>query len=796
MIEKLNTSQQQAVEQLEGPSLVLAGAGSGKTKVLTQKIAHIINQGIWPAEVLAVTFTNKAAREMQHRVAQTIGEDAAKQVWLGTFHSTCARILRRDIANYKSEAGLSWSNQFVIYDDKDSLALIKEAIKACNLDEKLYQPKLLMHQISNLKSQLVSPYLYASQASSDFRKEKMAKIYDAYERLLCRNNALDFDDLLTKTVLMLQQNPSILQRYHQQFKHVLVDEFQDTNDCQYELVRLIVEGCLKNDAVLNREHHWKGRSFTVVGDVDQSIYSWRGANFKIILNFQNDFPECTLIKLEENYRSTATILNLANAVIKNNKERLDKTLKAVRGQGSPVECYEAQDDRDEAHFVVDKFQQLQREFNLHPGDCCILYRTNAQSRTLEDVLISQGIPYTVVGGIKFYERKEIRDILAYLTVIFNPSDGHSLKRIINVPKRGVGNTSIQKLEALGNVHNQSLFETLADIDSIDGVQTKAKVAIKSLVAQIILWRDLVEKGLQLDELVTQVLETSGYLEFLKLEDPTDDEGRVENLEEFVNLTRQYLLKNPEGGLAGFLTQMALLTDLDTADTKENMLVLMTLHAAKGLEYPVVAMVGLEEGIFPHSRSLNEPDQMEEERRLMYVGITRAKDKLLITYARKRMVFGDIRFSVPSRFMRELPSEYLSGSYSLDQESDYYENRWRHDFEEGTISGRYNERKSYGQKQSSGYGQGYGYRANSYENKLSKNASSIPLAERDQPSAPKVEVPVNLLPKGTRVRHAKFGEGRIEQLLGEGQKAIYSIQFDTVAGKKLLDPKFAQLDVID
>lgn len=772
----LNPAQQRAVEQITGPALVLAGAGSGKTRVLTHKICHLIESGAHPAEILSVTFTNKAAKEMQNRVNNKLGQDLARGMWLGTFHSIAGRILRRDIQQYQAEAGRTWTNQFVIYDESDTVAVVKEALKLCNLDEKLYNPKATRYQISNFKNQLLTPQQYASQGQG-YRHEKLAMIYDTYEQLLCRNNALDFDDLLLKVVRLLQTSPELLQRYHRHFQHILVDEFQDTNDSQYEMIRLFSEGCLIQDRdTLDRKVLWNNRSLTVVGDVDQSIYSWRGANFKIILNFQRDFPESELIKLEENYRSTGNILELANAVIENNSERLDKTLIAVRGQGSQIDCYEASDDRDEAYTVVRQFQKLIAEKGLKPGECCVLYRTNAQSRSIEDVLMSLGLPYTVVGGTKFYERREIKDVMAYLTLIFNAQDGYSVKRVINVPKRGIGSTSLQRLEAIGHAEEVSLFEVLQRVEQYPEIPKKAQNAIRQFVTLIQQFQQQLEAGATLDELVVSILEQTGYVDELRKDDPVDDEGRIQNLEEFVNVTKQYLIDNTDGDLAGFLTQMALLSDLDTADARENMFVLMTLHAAKGLEYKAVALVGMEEGLFPHSRSNADNAQLEEERRLLYVGITRAEEYLQITYARKRMVFGDIRYSSPSRFLKEMPGHLLNGMYTLDREPRYEDRNndgvddWQRPAYRGNMPGRANERSAAG---------------DSYK----------PISASELLKSPKPAAPVNLLEKGTRVSHPKFGEGTVEQLLGEGQKAIYSIQFDRIAGKKLLDPRFANLEVL-
>ncbi len=839
LLQNLNPEQLEAVTHQLGPMLVLAGAGSGKTRVLTHQIAHRIETGVYPGEVLAVTFTNKAAKEMKERLGHLVGEALSKSLWIGTFHSICGRVLRRDVAHYTSKAGRTWNNNFVIYDESESMAAVKEVIKSLNLDDKLYAPKNIRYMISGFKNQMLDAFDYASTAK-DFRTEKLAQIYDGYEAILSRNNAMDFDDMLMITVKLLQQNPHVLQRYHNQFRHILVDEFQDTNDAQYELVRLLAEGCLKEDSSpdLHKEL-WQTRSLTVVGDVDQSIYSWRGANFRIILNFQSDFPDAKVIKLLQNYRSTANILEVANAIIEQNKERLPKELQSVRGPGEKINCFEAKDDREEAFYILDRLQQLTGGGSHKPGDCCILYRTNVQSRVLEDVLISRGIPYTMVGGLKFYERKEIKDVLAYMTVIFNDADSYSVKRVINVPKRGIGKTTVELLEGMADRHETTLYNVLKQADQVDGLKPKAAKAIGAFMSVMERLKRLsTEVGL--DELVTQILDLTGYFEELKLEDPTDTEGRQANVQEFVSVARQFMIENPateEGqpGLADFLTQMSLLSDIDTSEPVENKLVLMTLHACKGLEYPVVAICGMEEGLFPHFRSLNDTNQMEEERRLMYVGVTRAMERLFLTYARRRMLMGELRYSQPSRFLKEIPPEHLSGFYSLDRESgggrysdDDVDSMRRPNngssyggggssYGGGSSSGysreRFSDSESYGSRSSSGKSSGSRSSGGGYGgySQPSGNPNVSPHLRNRTPASARKSTPGELpivgssrpqpsptaaaFKVGDRVAHAKFGEGTVSQVLGDGEKAIYSIEFDTIPGKKLLDPKFAKLEKV-
>jgi DNA helicase-2/ATP-dependent DNA helicase PcrA len=812
LLENLNPTQTEAVTHQRGPLLVLAGAGSGKTRVLTHKIAYALEQGVAPESVLAVTFTNKAAKEMRHRIEQLTGQTGLNSYhssfWIGTFHGICGRILRREIEHYQTPAGRTWSNRFVIYDEDESMAAMKQVIKEQNLDDKLYNPKSIRYLISGLKNQLIDAYQYASGAK-DFKAEKLGQLFDAYEAVLSRNNALDFDDLLLMTVKLFQNNPDRLFRYHEQFKHVLVDEFQDTNDAQYELVRLIVEGCPKTERTPSlHKLLWEDRSLTVVGDVDQSIYSWRGANFRIILNFQKDFPDSRLIKLMENYRSTANILGVANAIIENNQDRLPKELISIRGEGQKITCFEAKDDREEALYIVDRVTQLTSGGVVKPGDCAFLYRTNQQSRAIEDVLMSRGLAYTVIGGMKFYERREIKDVLAYLTTLFNELDSYSVKRVLNVPKRGLGKTTIEKLEAEASRRDVSLYQVISQAAEVEGIQPKAQKALAGFTKTIDTLKFLAET-VPLDQLIVHVLEDTGLYEELKQEDPTDSEGRIGNVEEFVSVARQFLQENPEAGLGEFLTQMALLSDVDSAEPAENKFVLMTLHAAKGLEFPVVAISGMEEGLLPHFRSLNEKEPMEEERRLMYVGVTRAKERLFLSFARRRMVFGELKYTTPSRFLKEIPPHFLTGSYTLDQESrsdvdtlrqNRPTSRWdRSGGDDNSGPERYGSRSSSGGGSSygSGYGSGgrntssgystsssrSGYSSGSSAGFGSSSSGSSGSGMRIKSASPAAAS----FGVGDRVEHPKFGQGTVKQVIGEGDKAIYNVQFDTIAGKKLMDP---------
>jgi DNA helicase-2/ATP-dependent DNA helicase PcrA len=820
----MNPAQLEAVTHGTGPMLVLAGAGSGKTRVLTHRIANMIIGdfgralgGVWPQEIMAVTFTNKAAKEMRHRIGQLVGEEQAKNLWMGTFHSICGRILRREIPYYQTPNGRKWSGNFVIYDEDESNSAIKEVLKAQNLDEKLYPVRGIKSQISALKNAGITAYQYASNAK-DFKAERLAGLFDGYEEVLSRNNALDFDDLLLITTKLFRENPALLDRYHSHFKHLLVDEFQDTNDVQYELIRLLALGpqWVLGELDPTDAAFWQRRSLTVVGDVDQSIYSWRGANFRIILNFQKDLPQARLVKLLHNYRSTENILTVANTIIENNTERLPKELVAVKGAGAKVHLFEATDDREEALHVVDRLLAVTRDGRTKPGDCAILYRTNVQSRAIEDVLIARGLPYTMIGGLKFYERREIKDVMAYLTVLFNDQDSYSIKRILNVPKRAIGKTSIEHIEKAAKGRNISFFEMLRCIDLVEEVKGKARTGVIEFVQLIDRLKATAAQNVSVDDMMLAIRAQSGYDDALRVEEPEEAENRIANMDELINVARQFHNENPEGTLADFLTQMALLSDIDSAEPVENKFVMMTLHASKGLEYPVVVMCGMEEGLFPHSRTLNEPDQMEEERRLMYVGVTRAMEQLYMTYARRRMTFGEVKYTQPSRFLKEIPPDLLTGSFALDSEgrksaeieSTLRGSRW----DKGGRSGG-DSRSSFGNAAAGGS------ISRSQTTPRASGPEKIRLSgTRDYDSShppddfgapppslgkPKVSpsaaaggdsaAPVPSFKVGQRVRHPKFGDGTVEQVLDNAGKKLYNIQFDCVAGKKLMDPRHAKLE---
>jgi len=633
----LNKEQQQAVQHTEGPLLILAGAGSGKTKVLTVRIAHLLAQGVNPYEILAITFTNKAAKEMKSRVEGLVG-DVANRIWLSTFHSFCAKFLRFEIDSF-----LGYNSNFTIYDTSDSQAVIKAALKALNLDDKYYPVGAMIAAISDAKNKLLFASDFRKQAR-DFYQQKVADVYEYYERELRKNNALDFDDLLLVAVKLLQSNAAVLDKYSHRFRYVMIDEYQDTNHAQYLLAKLLAS-------------HWK--NIAVVGDADQSIYAWRGADIQNILDFEKDYPNCTSIKLEQNYRSTKIILDAANAVIDNNEGRPEKNLWTDKIEGAKIQHFTAQSEHEEAAFIGDTIAKKHDIHDVPYGDMAILYRTNAQSRVLEEALIKRALPYTMVGGTKFYDRKEIKDVLAYLRVLYNPFDDLSLLRIINVPKRSIGATTVAKLQDYAREKGTSLFMTLTQLHLIDSIKGKTKEKLEEFGILIFTLVSEMEDKTVLD-ILESILDRTGYL--AQLEESTDpqDQARAENIGELLSVAKDFQDTNPSGTVEDFLEQVALVNDVDSFEQEESKVTLMTLHAAKGLEFPIVFLCGLEEGLFPHSRTLMNPEEIEEERRLAYVGITRAEKELYISNATTRTVFGRTSSYLPSRFIDEIPEELVDG----------------------------------------------------------------------------------------------------------------------------------------
>ncbi|WKT84953.1 MULTISPECIES: DNA helicase PcrA [unclassified Thermosynechococcus] len=689
----LNPSQRRAVEHYCGPMLVVAGAGSGKTRTLTYRIAHLIRQHqVAPENILAVTFTNKAAREMKERLEALFGQEVAQQLyrrdwldlspleqqrvrsrvyqtytkslWIGTFHSLCARLLRLEIEAYQHPQGYRWTRHFTIFDESDVQSLIKEIATAeLNLDERQHDPRGIRYKISHAKNRGLSPDQLEQEQRSPAGRVA-AEVYRRYEATLAQNNALDFDDLILRTVQLLQQHPERLEYWHQQFQHILVDEYQDTNRTQYNLIRLLAT----NGTPPQQFQNWGDRSIFVVGDVDQSIYSFRCADFTILMNFQQDFGDRlpdnhsrTMIKLEENYRSTANILQAANHLIEHNNERIDKVLRPTKGEGAPIHCECCDTETDEADFVARTIKALGSQ-SLEPqwGRFAILYRTNAQSRPFEEALVRANIPYTVVGGLKFYERKEVKDVLAYLRLLQNPQDTVSLRRIINVPRRGIGKTSLDRLSDAAQTLGISLWDLITDTESMTPLAGRASRAVQQFVTLMTRLRSLVD-DIELPELVKTVIEETGYRRELENEGTDESLERLQNLMELVNAAQQFSEENEGASLSDFLNSSALASDLDTLQEGEGVVSLMTLHAAKGLEFPVVFLVGMEQGLFPNFRSLNDPMALEEERRLCYVGITRAQEQLFLTFAQSRRRYGGSEDTIPSQFLTELPPELLTGN---------------------------------------------------------------------------------------------------------------------------------------
>ena len=803
ILENLNKQQQQAVLHQYGPLLVLAGAGSGKTKVLISRIANLIQNGAKSKEILAVTFTNKAAKEMKERLSPILGENTVKGMWVGTFHSICARILRQDIEKYEFPSGKSIDKNFTIYDEQDSMAVIKGAIKKLNLDDKLYEPKLVKAIISNAKNKMQDAYSFATFAR-DYKSQKISEIYDEYEKALTINNAIDFDDMLLLTVKLLKKYPEVREKYFARFQHILVDEFQDTNQAQYEMINLLYT----NMGTENMET----RSLCVVGDVDQSIYSWRGADFKIILNFQKDFPQTVLIKLEQNYRSTANILNAANAVIENNNDRIDKTLYSNNGEGEKIQYFEAQDEADEADYIAEKIKDEGEDYN----NCAILYRTNAQSRAIEEACISHGIPYRIYGGLKFYDRKEIKDIIAYLKLIYNTDDSQSLKRIINVPRRALGDTTVQKLQIYASDYDISMFEALSVVDELEGFSPGTKKKLKEFEKLILTLKEI-EKDYSISEFVSLVIEKTGYLAELQKSDTPEDEARIENLQELVNVANDFVPQESDE-FGEFLSQIALVSDIDNLDDVSNTVTLMTLHSAKGLEFPKVFLAGLDEGIFPHQRTFNNAGELEEERRLMYVGITRAKEKLHITSAKRRQMWGEYKYYNQSRFLGEIPHDLIESEYSETSES-------KSTFQSAVNKLKYEPRQVTSDRygfvpSSSGFGKNFvapSKRPLNSNNRVMISKSQARVAREkervddffkdnkikrmlEEKRRKEAEISPNKndvlsglakFKTGDRVFHDKLGIGHIKDVVADGAAVNYMIDFGT-QGVKAIDASYGWL----
>lgn len=764
IIQGLNDRQKEAVLATEGPCLVIAGAGSGKTKVLTHKIAYDIANGVKPWNILAITFTNKAANEMKERIEKLIGDDA-KDVWMGTFHSICVRILRRyiDRIGYKSD--------FVIFDTSDQRTLVKECLKTLKIDDKLFTDRAVLYEISNGKNEMLEPKAYSAKYAGDFRKEKIAQIYDLYQSKLKENNAIDFDDIINFTIKILIDNSDVLEYYTEKFKYVLVDEYQDTNKAQFTLVSLFAS---------------RYGNITAVGDNDQGIYSFRGADITNILNFERDFPGTKIIKLEQNYRCTGNILKAANAVIKHNENKYDKKLWTENEEGHIPCIYSGEDEYDEARYIVEQINHLKTEEYYKYSDFTILYRMNAQSRAIEDILMREQIPYKVIGGLKFYERKEIKDIIAYLRLIHNTADNLSLRRIINEPKRGIGKTSLDKIQEISDKTGISMYEIIKNAQEYD--LNRVYVSSRDFINQIEELRNKKDE-LKISDLIKQTLKDTGYTKALELENSVEAETRIENLEEFLTVAIEFEEESADNTLAEFLENITLSSDIDNLEEQEDSVTLMTLHSAKGLEFPVVFLVGMEEGIFPGYKSIGEPKELEEERRLFYVGITRAKQYLYLTCAKHRTIFGSTSYNQVSRFVKEIPEELLEGyaevverNTSNDNEFKDFDYRWSYGKGQSVKTYKIDEQQpqvaatTIDQKTKSNFQ----YRtAESFLNTLKNKDEGIDLS--------KYQV-------GQRVYHKKFGEGVITKLEKEDDDIKVDLEFDKVGHKRLM-AKFAGLEII-
>jgi len=755
--------QLEAVTHAEGPLLVIAGAGSGKTRVLTHRIAHLIrNEGVSPFEILAITFTNKAADEMKSRVAKLIGP-VAQKMWVSTFHSACVRILRRDGDK------LGYPSSFTIYDQADAQRLTGYVIRDLNLDPKKFPPRSVHATISAAKNEGLDVDAYSERARVIFER-KIAEVYREYQARLLKAGAMDFDDLLGKAVQLFREHPDVLAHYRQRFRHVLVDEYQDTNQVQNELVLL-----------LGGEHH----NVCVVGDADQSIYSFRAADIRNILEFEEAFPDATVIVLEQNYRSSQTILDAANAVIANNLGRKPKELWTDAGHGEAIVRYEADDEVDEAQFVTRQLTHLHDTGACRWGEMAVFYRTNAQSRVVEEQLMRSSIPYKVVGGTRFYDRREVKDALAYLKAVVNPADEVSIKRTLNVPKRGVGDSSVAKVDVFAAAHGLTFLQALRRADEA-GVSGKALRGIEKYLILVDGVADYVQDGPAL--VLEELLKRSGYIAELEAEHSVEAEGRIENLAELVGAAQEFTAVDE------FLEQVSLVADTDDIDDDDSSVVLMTLHSAKGLEYPTVFLVGLEDGVFPHLRSIGEPDQLEEERRLAYVGITRAMQRLYLTHAWARTLYGGTQYNPPSRFLDEIPDELVHRVQGERRGSRRSAGSGSGGYGSGTGGVRGSGSGGYGSG-SGGYGSGGGGERRrsfgSYDPDEDDRASRIAHRERVVDAALKPAPPQQShadrlgLQVGDDVRHGTFGEGVILRLEGEGDKAVATVRFPGVGEKQLL-----------
>ena len=774
----LNPMQRRAAETLEGPVLILAGAGSGKTRTLTYRVANLLEHGVKAWHILALTFTNKAAREMRERIERLAGADAG-EAWIGTFHSICCRILRRDIEK------LGYERSFTIYDDDDQQRVIKAVLKELDIDEKFLPPKAVSADISDAKNRLLSPDEWLQKRGGDYRSQKTHDVMTRYEQRLRAANALDFDDLLVKTLQLFVEHPPVLEYYQGRFQYVHVDEYQDTNYAQYQLVRLITR---------------ESRNLCVVGDDDQSIYGWRGADIRNILDFEKDFPDATVIKLEQNYRSTANILDAANQIIAHNEGRKEKELWTEDGEGEKITLYAAADERDEAAWICQRIRQLQRGGTPY-GSIAILYRMHALSRVLEETLMRAGIPYHVYGGTRFYDRREVRDVLAYLRVIQNPADDISLSRIINVPKRAIGDSTVEQLTQYARQNDMSLYAAVAaPPDTLASRARKSVNDFSSLIVSLL----LAKETLPLSEFVQKVIDDSGLIAQYQKEENEENQARIENIREFMGAVTEFEQKSEDKSLFAFLENVALVTELDNQDSAPSFVTMMTLHSAKGLEYDAVFMSGMEEGIFPSARAMQEDNRVEEERRLCYVGVTRARKLLHLSYARRRMLFNQMQFNAPSCFLQEIPKRLIREEQSSAAQSASY--GYGAPAARGAGWGSYG---GSGMRRQGGYQDNesrpqYGYGdampqrrapAPKAPARPAQQPWNIPGVQRGFVPSPARSVQVQLFKAGDKVQHPKFGKGVIREVTGSGDAARLHIVFP-VFGEKVLAQSIAPIVKIE
>lgn len=774
----LNPMQRRAAETLEGPVLILAGAGSGKTRTLTYRVANLLEHGVKAWHILALTFTNKAAREMRERIERLAGADAG-EAWIGTFHSICCRILRRDIEK------LGYERSFTIYDDDDQQRVIKAVLKELDIDEKFLPPKAVSTDISDAKNRLLSPDEWLQKRGGDYRSQKTHDVMTRYEQRLRAANALDFDDLLVKTLQLFVEHPPVLEYYQGRFQYVHVDEYQDTNYAQYQLVSLITR---------------KSRNLCVVGDDDQSIYGWRGADIRNILDFEKDFPDATVIKLEQNYRSTANILDAANQIIAHNEGRKEKELWTEDGEGEKITLYAAADERDEAAWICQRIRQLQRGGTPY-GSIAILYRMHALSRVLEETLMRAGIPYHVYGGTRFYDRREVRDVLAYLRLIQNPADDISLSRIINVPKRAIGDSTVEQLTQYARQNDMSLYAAVAaPPDTLASRARKSVNDFSSLIVSLL----LAKETLPLSEFVQKVIDDSGLIAQYQKEENEENQARIENIREFMGAVTEFEQKSEDKSLFAFLENVALVTELDNQDSAPSFVTMMTLHSAKGLEYDAVFMSGMEEGIFPSARAMQEDNRVEEERRLCYVGVTRARKLLHLSYARRRMLFNQMQFNAPSCFLQEIPKRLIREEQSSAAQSASY--GYGAPAARGAGWGSYG---GSGMRRQGGYQDNesrpqYGYGDTMPQRRApapkapahpAQQPWNIPGVQRGFVPSPARSVQVQLFKVGDKVQHPKFGKGVIREVTGSGDAARLHIVFP-VFGEKVLAQSIAPIVKIE